>query len=701
MAVQHVATILLGVWIAGAGCTSVPRLAASKADSELASHVEFLCHPKLKGRSPRTQGSRMARRYIEEQFRAGGLVPWAQEKAYELPFGLGRNVVGVLPGSDTNQEIVLVSAHYDHLGKQKGVCLGACDNAAGVAALLQTARRLSASPQPKRSVAFAAFDCEEQMLLGSFAFAGREDVQRAKIVAVVNVDMLGRDFLDVVQNTLFVAGTEHYPDLGSQVRSSGTNAGLRVLPLGTDLIGPRSDHVAFELRDIPCLFFSCGPYGDYHKPGDTPDKLNYTNVQRSAEVILQTVRTLCNSEKPSPPSDRADLEELRTVSLIMTEVTKRAGGTVIKEKDVEAIKNLHEMADELLKGGVERESRKELVIEATGVLAPYLIPIENWGDGLSAEQQEYNKATMQFLQYFYVNSRKQVLEGYHRLIGQILRHRPGLFRSMPKFALEVFDVADEDILVVETGGTYRLNALTSDLVLRANLTTLRWPLKSLALEFAAEINLIECQGSRDDLVDACLLHLRRYRTSPVRLAGMKKVLRAVTGTEPMGGYDELLSERLRAGGFADETNWLVSCILSTNRHLAGTALVVSKESRDERIHKAAHDVIGNRAARAGVRVAAIELTATKQDEAALLALCAVMDDTTPAYKQEGSNAHPFAERMVIKMARPFAAKQDDALASKTIGDVAHEALKNATGKDFGRDTARWRKWIQSQRRSAR
>src|SRR5262245_543036 len=109
------------------------RVFAGQIQEELTDHVRFLSQPKLQGRKTRTSGARQAREYIEKQFKISGLLPWGETKNYELPFGLGKNVVGVVPGTATNlsNEIVLLSAHYDHLGKNgKGkICLGAADNA--------------------------------------------------------------------------------------------------------------------------------------------------------------------------------------------------------------------------------------------------------------------------------------------------------------------------------------------------------------------------------------------------------------------------------------------------------------------------------------------------------------------------------------------------------------------------------------------
>ena len=332
--------VILLLSLAATGCARfpVPHLTEGIQSTELAAHVNFLAQPALAGRKPQTHGSSVARQYIVDRFKAYGLVPWGREKDYVQSFGYGNNIIGVLQGSDTNlsSEFVLVSAHYDHLGKDHGkLCLGAADNASGVAALLETAKQMSRYEQrPKRSVVFATFDSEEMMLLGSFAFSCRPDVEKARIVAVLNMDILGRDFMDVVPDTLFVTGTELYPSLREQIFRSGTNAGVDVRPIGTDLVGPRGDHVAFEQRPIPCMFFSSGMYGDYHKPTDTPDKLNYAAIERATKIVFETARELANGGEiqSTPLANGCDPEELRTMNKVMTELGVRAASRESKRK---------------------------------------------------------------------------------------------------------------------------------------------------------------------------------------------------------------------------------------------------------------------------------------------------------------------------------------------------------------------------------
>src|SRR5437868_2383629 len=102
------------------GCIHVPSVQETGgAGEEIFSHVEFLAQHRLKGRKPGTFGSRAARQYIEARFKAYGLIPWEKATSYEIGFNYGRNIVAMLPGSDPelSKEIVLISAHYDHLGK--------------------------------------------------------------------------------------------------------------------------------------------------------------------------------------------------------------------------------------------------------------------------------------------------------------------------------------------------------------------------------------------------------------------------------------------------------------------------------------------------------------------------------------------------------------------------------------------------------
>src|SRR5262249_46020028 len=153
--------------------------------------------------------------------------------------------------------------------------------------------------------------------------------------------------------------TEGCPELGERICGFGTNAGIRVLRLGTDLIGPRSDHVAFQSRDVPCLFFSCGTCKDYHQPTDTAQKLNYKDLEHSTQVMQATISALASAAPASPcfsgthePGGAAPtLEELRSVCTLLNEVGEHREQAGIKKEDAEGFRKLAVEAEKLLNDG--------------------------------------------------------------------------------------------------------------------------------------------------------------------------------------------------------------------------------------------------------------------------------------------------------------------------------------------------------------
>lgn len=312
----------------GQPITAAPDSAPSVEVSSLIEHVEILTSPAFAGRLPLTAGGRLAGDYVAERFAEAGLMPWENEKNYAQRFGVGINMIAVLPGSDPvlADQFVVLSAHYDHLGTENGAVFpGAADNAAGVAVLLETARVLANSPRrPARSVVFAAFDAEEQGLYGSYLFTAREDFDTARFAGLVNLDMLGRATFGVRSDTLIAVGTRRYPRLRATLQAAGEDAGLDVLPIGRELVGPRSDHVAFEPMGRPWVFLTCGPFADYHTPRDTPDKLDYSLIERSTAVVLDAVTWLADAPAVEPPTesttgDRAELDAVIELTARMPE----------------------------------------------------------------------------------------------------------------------------------------------------------------------------------------------------------------------------------------------------------------------------------------------------------------------------------------------------------------------------------------------
>ncbi len=199
------------------------------------------------------------------------------------------NVLALLPGSDRAlaSEVVVVGAHYDHLGyggegsgtlapDARAVHFGADDNASGTAGMLEIARRLAATP-PARSVLFAAFAGEEEGLLGSNHLVQHLPVPKEKVVAMVNLDMVGRPKPGPALTVGGYGTAAEWPGLVEKLN------GNHHLKLSTNKGGfGASDHSSFYAVDIPVLFLFTGAHEDYHKPSDTADRLNYKGM---AEVV--------------------------------------------------------------------------------------------------------------------------------------------------------------------------------------------------------------------------------------------------------------------------------------------------------------------------------------------------------------------------------------------------------------------------------
>ena len=214
----------------------------------------------------------------------------------------GRNVVAALPGAargDDPGTWVVLGAHYDHLGHGSGgnslaredevgaVHPGADDNASGVAALLEAARRLRALPH-RRAIALSFWTGEELGLLGSSHFIDAETIPAAKIAAYINLDMVGR----VRDNRLSVQGIGSSPDWTGLVEAAN-------VPVGFDLnIQPDpylpTDSASFYNAGIPTANLFSGAHEDYHRPTDNAAGLDYEGLARVARFTALLAQRTAN-----------------------------------------------------------------------------------------------------------------------------------------------------------------------------------------------------------------------------------------------------------------------------------------------------------------------------------------------------------------------------------------------------------------------
>ncbi len=206
------------------------------------------------------------------------------------------NVIGLLKGADPvkSAEIVVVGAHYDHLGLGGTTSLasasgpqihhGADDNASGVAAMLETARDLAARRATlARSILFISFGAEELGTLGALHFTKNPTVPWDSVVAMVNLDMVGR----LRENKLDVQGVGTSPAWKGLLEASNADAKLKLALLDGGF-GP-SDHSPFYAAKKPVLFAFTGAHGDYHKPSDTADRIDSEGIVRVVKFIEPVV----------------------------------------------------------------------------------------------------------------------------------------------------------------------------------------------------------------------------------------------------------------------------------------------------------------------------------------------------------------------------------------------------------------------------
>jgi Zn-dependent M28 family amino/carboxypeptidase len=232
----------------------------------------------------------------------------------------GFNVIGKLEGADPKlrQEAILLGAHMDHLGRPKGVLHpGADDNGSGVSALLEIARTLAPSQvRPRRTVLIAFWTGEEEGKFGSGHYTRQPRWPLAATKAYLNLDMIGHPWTPAELQTLvaeaglkepkaFLEGLDptHFAepglatghrDLGPILAQAGRSTGMSLHLDWTDGRNGGSDYRDFARRQVPFVRFFGSYFPDYHKPGDTLDKLDPEQVRRMARLVLATAWLLAD-----------------------------------------------------------------------------------------------------------------------------------------------------------------------------------------------------------------------------------------------------------------------------------------------------------------------------------------------------------------------------------------------------------------------
>ncbi|MEA1902052.1 MAG: M28 family peptidase [Actinomycetota bacterium] len=297
----------------------------SPVEERLAAVVELLCSDPYLPRNTGARGAVEAASYLASELESLGLEP-AGEEGYlqEIPVINGSNVLGSIPAR--SDRWVVLAAHFDACGWENP---GANDNAAGVAVVLELARRLI-SMEPEHSILIALFDAEEPPNfltpeMGSQWFVDHPSIPLDRIDTMVCLDLIGHALgpsvlPDSIRDSVFVLGAEKGSGTPRLFDSLPDVAGIVPRRVDNYIVPAMSDYHAFMNASIPFLFYTCGRNGDYHEPTDTPDKLDYPKMASLVDHLEMLVTALA-SRDDLPVYLRDAVDDAATVKTVsdMTE----------------------------------------------------------------------------------------------------------------------------------------------------------------------------------------------------------------------------------------------------------------------------------------------------------------------------------------------------------------------------------------------
>jgi Zn-dependent M28 family amino/carboxypeptidase len=288
---------------------------------DLSTHLYKFSDDKMQGRMTGEAGQKMAAEYLKNFYIAQGIaapkdveeyfqvIPASYLKRLKEPKD-SENVLAFIEGSEKPDEIIILSAHYDHVGMEDGeIYNGADDDGSGTVALLEIAEAFQKAVKngqgPKRSILFLHVTGEEIGLFGSKYYTENPIFPLANTVCNLNTDMIGRIDPDKASNPnyIYLIGSDKLSqelhDLSEDVAQ--TYSDLELDYKFNDENDPnrfyyRSDHYNFAKNNIPIIFYFNGVHEDYHKPTDTPDKIEYELMEKRTHLIFQTAWEVANRE---------------------------------------------------------------------------------------------------------------------------------------------------------------------------------------------------------------------------------------------------------------------------------------------------------------------------------------------------------------------------------------------------------------------
>ncbi len=323
--------IVFGVTFIGSNSTTAQKTVAKKVSinkykntitvAELSKHLHIIANDSMEGRNTGEPGQKKAGKYIISQYQKMGMrfpkgatdyyqkVPSEFMKSGFAPkLNDSENIWTFIEGSEKPNEILIISAHYDHVGIKNGAVFnGADDNGSGTSALLEIAQAFNNAKKqgfgPKRSILFLHLTGEEHGLHGSRFYSEHPLFPLENTIADINIDMIGRrDTLHTkTNNYIYVIGSDR---LSSELHAINEEVNKKYTQLELDYkyndrndperFYYRSDHYNFAKKGIPSIFFFNGVHADYHEATDTADKIEYDALTKRAQLAFVLAWELAN-----------------------------------------------------------------------------------------------------------------------------------------------------------------------------------------------------------------------------------------------------------------------------------------------------------------------------------------------------------------------------------------------------------------------
>lgn len=289
--------------------------------NDLKKHLTIVASDEMEGRDTGTEGQKKAGRYLIEQYKKNGIsfpdgasdfyqkVPAAFMKTkYGPKLNDSENIWAFIKGTEKPEEILVISAHYDHVGTKEGeVYNGADDDGSGTVALLEIAQAFQIAKKqghgPKRSILFLHVTGEEHGLLGSSFYTKNPLFPLKNTIANINIDMIGRRDFDHpnTNNYVYVIGADR---LSSQLHEITVAANKTHTKMELDFkyndkndsnhFYERSDHYNFAKNGIPSVFLFNGVHEDYHKKTDEVSKIEFDALAKRTQLAFAMAWELAN-----------------------------------------------------------------------------------------------------------------------------------------------------------------------------------------------------------------------------------------------------------------------------------------------------------------------------------------------------------------------------------------------------------------------